>query len=325
MKCALITGITGQDGPLLSQLLLRRGYRVVGLCRGTVPNRLSLKFCGLDDKVELRHGDLSDLPSLIRLLDQLEPDEIYNLAAQSSVARSFDESISTVSLNTQGVINLLEAVRIASPRSRFYQASSSEMYGSAGRLPITRRTPMRPVSPYGISKAASHWIACHYRDAYGLFVSCGIMFNHESALRPDHFVTKKIISAAVRIRQGSDERLVLGNLDIQRDWGYAPEYVEAMAGMLARDAPEDFIICTGTPHSLREFAETAFDGVGLDWGDHVDSDSALRRPSEIDASYGDPSEAHARLGWRHRLGFRAMIERLVQDEAAHQAFLAANA
>lgn len=325
MGTALVTGVTGQDGPLLSRVLLGRGCRVVGLCRGTMPNRLSLRFCGLDDKIELRQGDLSDLPALIRLLDQLRPDEIYNLAAQSSVARSFDESVSTVSFNTQGVINLLEAIRIASPRSRFYQASSSEMFGSVESLPVTRRTPMHPVSPYGISKAASHWIACHYRETYDLFVTCGILFNHESALRPEHFATKKILSAAVRIGGGSAERLRLGNVNVLRDWGYAPEYVEAMAGMMARDEPEDFIICTGTPYSLREFAETAFDCVGLDWGDHVDIDPSLVRRSEIHAIYGDPSDAHARLGWRHRLGFRDMIARLLEDERAHQAFLAAQA
>jgi len=324
MRTAVITGITGQDGPLLSRVLLDRGCKVVGLVRASsAPNRLSLKFCGLDDRIELIPADLSDLPSLIRLFERLKPQEVYNLAAQSSVARSFDEAISTFSFNTHSVINLLEAIRIASPRTRFYQASSSEMFGNVADLPITPNTPMRPVSPYGISKAAAHWIAVQYRDAYGLFVTCGILFNHESALRAEHFVTKKILSAAVRIKQGASERLRLGNLGVQRDWGYAPEYVQAMSDMVTRDNPEDFIICTGAAYSLRAFVEATFDSCGLDWGQHVDIDESLMRRSEIRTIYGDPTRAQQQLGWRHSLSFREMIAKLVQDETAHQAFLAA--
>jgi GDPmannose 4,6-dehydratase len=324
MKTAVITGITGQDGPLLSKVLLERGCRVVGLVRASsAPNCLALKFCGIDDRVELVPADLSDLPGLIRLFERLRPQEVYNLAAQSSVARSFDEAISTFSFNTHSVINLLEAIRIASPRTRFYQASSSEMYGNVADLPITPNTPMRPVSPYGISKAAAHWIAVNYRDAYGLFVTCGILFNHESALRQPHFVTKKILSAAVRIRNGAGDRLRLGNLGIQRDWGYAPEYVRAMSGMVMRDNPDDFIICTGAAHSLRTFVETTFDACGLDWSQHVDIDESLIRRTEIRTIYGDPTRAQQQLGWRHSLSFREMIAKLVADETAHQAFLAA--
>ena len=316
---ALIAGITGQDGALLTQLLLQRGYAVSGLVRHSgVVDRSRLEALDVADRVTLLPADLGDAASLARIIAAAAPDEIYNFAAQSSVARSFVEVGPTIALNTLSLVNLLEATRVAAGGARFYQASSSEMFGNADHLPIDEATPMRPVSPYGISKAAAHQIATHYREAHGMFVACGILFNHESALRPAHFVTKKIIAAAVRIAGGGDERLKLGDLAIRRDWGYAPDYVAAMAAMLQQDEPADYVICSGAAHSLEEFVAASFAALGLDWRRHVDSDPSLRRPTEIAVTYGDAGRARRRLGWTYERGFAEMIGQLVRDEAALQ-------
>ena len=316
---ALIAGITGQDGALLTRLLLDRGYVVEGLVRhsGAV-DRSRLVALEVADRVTLLPADLADAASLARIVAAVAPDEIYNFAAQSSVARSFTEVGPTIALNTLSVVNLLEATRVAAGGAKFYQASSSEMFGNADRLPIDEATPMRPVSPYGISKVAAHQIATHYREAHGMFVACGILFNHESALRPAYFVTKKIIAAAVRIAAGSDERLKLGDLTIRRDWGYAPDYVAAMAAMLQQDEPADFVICSGAAHTLEAFVAAGFAAAGLDWRRHVDSDPSLRRPTEIAVTFGDAGRARRRLGWRYALGFEEMVARLVRDEAQLQ-------
>jgi GDPmannose 4,6-dehydratase len=316
---ALITGITGQDGALLARLLLDRGYAVAGLVRsdGAV-DRSRLERLGIVDRIELRPVDLCDPAGLAEAFSQLAPGEIYNFAAQSSVARSFTDAAPTFAINALAVVHLLEASRAAAPGARFYQASSSEMFGNADRLPITEASPLRPASPYGIAKSAAHQLAGLYRRAHGMFVACGILFNHESVLRPPYFVTKKIIAAAVRIAAGSGERLALGDLSIRRDWGYAPSYVEAMAAMLQQDIPDDFVICSGSAHSLEEFVSESFAAVGLDWRRHVDLDPSLRRPSEIAVTYGDAGRARHRLGWNYRMSFEAMIRRLVEDERAEQ-------
>ncbi|MFO1059538.1 MAG: GDP-mannose 4,6-dehydratase [Dongiaceae bacterium] len=316
---ALITGITGQDGALLAGLLLGRGYEVAGLVRPNGPvDRSRLERLGIAGRVSLRAVDLCDPAGLAEALAAVAPQEIYNFAAQSSVARSFAEAAPTFALNALAVVHLLEATRAVAPGARFYQASSSEMFGNADRLPITEASPLRPVSPYGIAKAAAHQVAGLYRRAHGMFIACGILFNHESVLRPPHFVTKKILAAAVRIAAGSGERLALGDLSIRRDWGYAPAYVEAMAAMLQQDLPDDFVICSGAAHSLEEFVAESFAAVGLDWRRHVDLDPALRRPSEIAVTYGDAGRARHRLGWDYQMRFQALIRRLVEDERAEQ-------
>ena len=319
MKKALITGITGQDGSCLSKVLLDKGYKVCGIIRdSTVSDLANLEFLGLEDRTELIPANLLDLSNVIRLLEMARPDEIYNLAAQSSVAISFEQPIWTVEFNVKSTLNLLEAMRIISLEARFYQASSSEMYGKVNTLPVDEETALHPVSPYAISKATAHWIAVNYREAYGLFCCCGILFNHESVLRPHHFVTKKIISTAVRISRGSPEKLRLGNIEIKRDWGYAPEYVKAMWLMLQQDYPDDYVIATSEAHSLKEFVGLAFTCLGLSWEEHVIIDKSLYRPSEIDIIYGSPKKAEKKLGWEYHLSFEELVELLVREELRYQ-------
>jgi GDPmannose 4,6-dehydratase len=315
MKKALITGITGQDGPYLSRVLLDKGYEVSGIIRdATVSNLANLKFLGVDGRIELIPANLLDLSNVIRLLERIRPDEIYNLAAQSSVAISFEQPIWTLEFNVLSTINFLEAMRILPLEARFYQASSSEMYGRVKTLPVNEETALYPVSPYAISKATDHWLAIHYREAYGLFCSCGILFNHESVLRPRHFVTKKIIATAVRIQRGSRERLRLGNMEIKRDWGYAPEYVKAMWLMLQQERPDDYVIATNEAHSLREFTEHVFTCLGLHWEEHVIIDKDLMRPSDIDIIYGSSEKAEEKLGWEYHISFEELVELLVREE-----------
>lgn len=319
MKKALITGITGQDGSYLSKVLLDKGYKVYGIVRdATVSNLASLKFLGIEDRIELISANLLDLSNVIRLIDMTKPDEIYNLAAQSSVAVSFEQPIWTVEFNIMSTLNLLEAMRIIHPKARFYQASSSEMYGRVKILPVTEETAFHPVSPYAISKATDHWIAINYREAYGLFCCCGILFNHESVLRPRHFVTKKIIATAVRISKDSQEKLKLGNIEIKRDWGYAPEYVKAMWLMLQQDDPSDYIIATKEAHSLKEFIELSFICLGLNWEEHVIIDKSLYRPSDIDIIFGNPEKVKKELGWEYHLSFEELVKLLVKEELKYQ-------
>ena len=315
MKTALITGVTGQDGSYLGKLLLEKGYKVYGAVRDwSSPGRKNLSFLKIETELEIVSINLRDLSNVIWLLNRLQPHEIYNLASQSSVGLSFEQPIATVEFNVISTINLLEAIRILSLGTKFYQASSSEMYGSVKTLPVTEETAIHPVSPYGISKASAHWVTVNYREAYGLFSCCGILFNHESVLRGERFVTKKILSSALKISRGTGEKLKLGNTEIKRDWGYAPEYVKVMWSMLQQNEPEDFVIATGEPHSIAEFATLVFEQVGLNWHDHVVIDKDLYRPSDLHVIYGDPSKARLKLGWDYRLSFQDLIQLLVEQE-----------
>ena len=319
MKKALITGITGQDGAYLSRLLLDKGYAVYGIIKdANSSNLFNLKYLGIKNRVKLIPANLLDLSNVSRLLNIILPDEIYNLAAQSSVAISFEQPIWTVQFNIMSTLNLLEAMRILPSKARFYQASSSEMFGNVNTLPVDEKTVLCPVSPYAISKATDHWIAINYRETYDLFCCCGIVFNHESVLRPHHFVTKKIVASAVRISKGSKEKLRLGNIEIKRDWGYAPEYVKAMWLMLQQEYPDDYVIATNKAHSLKEFVEFAFASLGLDWEKHTIIDKSLYRPSDISIIYGNPQKAVERFGWQYNLSFQKLIELLVQGEITFQ-------
>jgi GDPmannose 4,6-dehydratase len=319
MKRALITGVTGQDGAYLSKVLLDKGYKVYGIIRdATVSNLNNLRFLGVEDGVELIPANLLDLSNVLRVLERSRPDEIYNLAAQSSVAISFEQPIWTLEFNVLSTINFLEALRILPLEAKFYQASSSEMYGRVKTLPVDEETALHPVSPYAISKATDHWIAINYRESYGLFCCCGILFNHESVLRPGHFVTKKALATAVRIKKGSREKLRLGNIEIKRDWGYAPEYVKAMWLMLQQEYPDDYIIATNEAHSLREFVEHVFASLELNWEEHIIIDKGLMRPSDIDIIYGNPRKAIGKLGWEYHLSFSELIELLVQEQLKYE-------
>ncbi len=319
MKKALITGITGQDGAYLSRFLLDKGCRVYGLVTDYDRSQLAnLKQVGVLDSVSLVSGNLMDLAQLKGLLEELRPDEMYHLAAQSSVAQSFQTPVDTVTFNIQSTQHLLEAIRTLALPARFYQASSSEMYGRVRTLPVVEESVFHPVSPYAISKAAGHWLAVNYREAYGLFCCCGILFNHESVLRPPNYVTKKIVSAAVRIAKGSREKLTLGNVEIRRDWGYAPEYVKSMWLMLQQNEPDEYVIATNEAHSLRSFAAAAFACLDLDWEEHTVIDRTLFRPSDIDVICGNPAKARNRLGWEYDMTFDQLVRRLVEEEMAHQ-------
>jgi len=317
MKKALITGVTGQDGAYLSRFLLDKGYTVYGLV--TDFDRLqtaNLVLLNVVDRVELVPSDLLNLPKLTELLEVVKPDEIYHLAAQSSVAQSFEMPLDTVTFNVLSTHHFLESIRTSGLRTRFYHASSSEIYGRVKELPVVEDSVLHPVSPYAISKAAGHWLSINYREAFGMFCCCGILFNHESFLRPPHYVTKKIVSTAVRISRGSREKLTLGNTGIRRDWGYAPEYIKSMWLMLQQDEPNEYVIATNEAHSLEEFAKRAFECFGLDWEEHTVIDEKLFRPSDIDIIYGDPARAKAVLGWQYDLTFEELVERLLQEELA---------
>ena len=316
-KKSLITGITGQDGAYLSKFLIESGYAVFGLTRDTAtPNLNNLEYLGIKDKVSVLKANLSDLSNLIRIIEKLEPDEIYNLAAQSSVGLSFDQPIWTYEFNTLSTLNLLESIRIVNPEIKFYQASSSEMYGNIDqdKLPVTEKHYLNPSSPYGVSKASSHMITTSYRQCYNLFASCGILFNHESCLRGGNFVTKKIVENAVKIANGHINELVLGDLTISRDWGYAPEYVQAMWKILQHNEPDDFIICSGEVHTLLEFVAEVFSQLGLNHDKYIKVDDTLFRPLELKIIYGDNSKAKNTLGWDYNLSFENLILKLIDDE-----------
>lgn len=323
MKTALITGITGQDGAYLSKFLLEKGYNVIGIARDTSDIRtVNLSYLGILDDIELVKANLLDLSNILRIISRYKPDEIYNLAAQSSVGLSFEQPIGTLEFNIISTANMLEAIRIVSPSARFYNASSSEMFGKMKKedLPVTEETVLHPVSPYSISKASAHWITINYREAYNIYSVCGILFNHESALRGENFVTKKIIEKAVQIKAGSAGKIKLGNLSISRDWGYAPEYIKAMWLMLQQEKPDDFIICSGEHHTLKEFTEGVFHNLGISFEETVSIDEDLYRPVDLEIIYGDNSKAKNVLGWDYNISFNSLISKLIEDEIAFQAW-----
>jgi GDPmannose 4,6-dehydratase len=316
---ALVTGVTGQDGSYLSEFLLAKGYEVHGLVR-----RASTFNTGRLDPIYrdphekgvrffMHYGDLSDSGSLVNLIRDLEPDEIYNLGAQSHVKVSFEIPEYTSDASGMGTVRILEAVRASGVKTRFYQASSSEMYGSTPP-PQKEDTPFHPRSPYGVAKAFSHWMVVNYREAHNLFACSGILFNHESPRRGETFVTRKITRAVARIQAGLQDKLYLGNLDSKRDWGYAPEYVEAMWLMLQQDNPDDYVIATGEAHTPKEFAQLAFDRVGLDWEKYVEVDRRYFRPSEVDHLLGDASKARRILGWEPQTGFEQLVHLMVDGD-----------
>lgn len=298
MPVALITGISGQDGPYLARFLLDKGYKVYGTGRDAQTMRFEgLTRLGLLDQVKLASLSPNDFRSVYQCLARIKPDEVYHLAGQSSVSLSFEQPVETLESIATGTLNFLEAIRLTGRAIRFYNAGSSECFGDTRGEPANELTAFRPRSPYAVAKSAAFWEVANYREAYDLHACTGILFNHDSPLRPERFVTKKIIAAAVRIGNGSKERLTLGNIDIARDWGWAPDYVEAMWLLLQQDKPEDFVIATGMTHPLSAFIEQAFQEVGLDWHDHVDSDQQFFRPTDLRIGRADPSKARQKLGW----------------------------
>jgi GDPmannose 4,6-dehydratase len=316
---ALITGITGQDGSYLAELLLAKGYRVVGIVRrsSTTPYE---RIGHLVDRVELLSADLLDQHSLVDALAECEPDEIYNLAAQSFVATSWTQPVLTGEFTALGVTRMLEAMRKAAPGARFYQASSSEMFGKVVETPQRESTPFYPRSPYGVAKVYGHWITVNYRESFGLYAVSGILFNHESPRRGLEFVTRKVTDGVARIKLGIQRELRLGNLDARRDWGFAGDYVDAMWRMLQQDEPDDYVVGTGETWSVRQLCEIAFESQGLRWEDHVVIDEKFMRPAEVDLLVADPSKAKRALGWEPKVGFRELIEMMVDaDLARHHA------
>jgi len=314
-KTALICGVSGQDGAYLSQLLLTKGYRVVGTARDAQTSTFgNLAKLGIESQVETVSMSLTDFRSVLQVMSRTVPDEVYNLAGQSSVGLSFEQPVETLESHAIGTLNLLEAIRFLGSPIRFYNASSGECFGDTGTKAADERTPFRPRSPYAVAKAAAFWEVANYRDAYGLFACSGILFNHESPLRPQRFVTRKIIEAAKRIACGSQERLTLGNLKISRDWGWAPEYVEAMWLMLQQGSPDDYVIATGQSHSLAEFVHEAFASVGLDWHAHVDVDESLFRPSEIMWGCGNPAKAERELGWKAHYRMQDVVRLMLEQK-----------
>ncbi len=307
---ALITGITGQDGSYLAELLLAEGYEVVGLMRRSSTVNIE-RISAIQDRLTLVSGDLMDEVSLINVLREHRPREVYNLAAQSFVQASWSQPVLTGETTALGVTRLLDAIRIVDPEIRFYQASSSEMFGRVRSVPQDEQTPFYPRSPYGVAKVYGHWITVNYRESYGLHASSGILFNHESPRRGLEFVTRKVTHAAAAIHEGLASEVRLGNLDAQRDWGYAGDYVRAMWAMLQRDTPDDFVVATGETHSVRELCEVAFAAVGLTWSDYVVVDPAFLRPAEVDLLVGDASKAARELDWKCDVDFYGLIEMMV--------------
>ena len=312
---ALITGITGQDGSYLAEMLLDKGYDVVGMVRRTSTVTFE-RIDHLMDRIQLHSGDLLDPLSLIEALRAHEPDEVYNLAAQSFVPASFEQPVLTGETTALGVTRLLDAIRVVDPTIRFYQASSSEMFGKVREVPQTEDTPFHPRSPYGVAKVYGHWITVNYRESYGLHASSGILFNHESPRRGLEFLPRKISHGVAQIAHGQATELRLGNLDAKRDWGYAGDYVDAMWRMLQLDEPDDFVICTGETRTVREFCEKAFSRAGLDADDHVVVDDKFYRPAEVDLLVGDRAKAESILDWRPTVGFTGLVEMMVDADMA---------
>ena len=312
-KRALITGVTGQDGSYLAELLLEKGYHVIGMVRRS--STLNFERIGhLQDDIELVPGDLLDEVSMIRILRMHQPDEVYNLAAQSFVQTSFGQPVLTGETTALGVTRLLDAIRLADHEVRFYQASSSEMFGKVVEVPQRESTPLYPRSPYGVAKVYGHWITVNYRESYGMHATSGILFNHESPRRGLEFVTRKISHGVARIKHGLDTELRLGNLDSQRDWGFAGDYVEAMWRMLQQDSPDDYVVSTGETHSVRDFCELAFGRVDLDWQEFVQVDERFFRPAEVDLLVGDASRARTKLGWEPRTSFAELVGMMVDAD-----------
>jgi GDPmannose 4,6-dehydratase len=310
---ALITGITGQDGAYLAMYLLERGYQVHGMVRRSSTETFD-RISRLREQVQLHQADLLDQLSLVRLVEEIEPHELYNLAAQSFVPTSFEQPLLTGEFTALGVTRILEAIRQVNPTVRFYQASSSEMFGKVRQEPQTEETAFWPRSPYGVAKAYGHWITINYRESFGLFASNGILFNHESPLRGKEFVTRKITDAVARIKHGAQKKLLLGNLDALRDWGFAGDYVRAMWMMLNHDEPDDFVIATGVKHSVREFADIAFRHVGLKWQDYVEVAPRYLRPADVTTLCGDASKARRVLGWAPEMSFEDLVRTMVDAD-----------
>jgi GDPmannose 4,6-dehydratase len=314
-KRALITGITGQDGSYLAEFLLEQGYEVVGVVRRSSTVNFE-RIAHIQDRLVLVPGDLLDQGSLLNILAEQRPAEVYNLAAQSFVMTSFSQPVLTGDVTGLGAVRLLEAIRHVDPDIRFYQASSSEMFGKVMEVPQTERTPFYPRSPYGVAKAYAHWITINYRESYELFAASGILFNHGSPRRGLEFVERKVSHGVARIKHGLDTELRLGNLDARRDWGFAGDYVEAMWQMLQLDEPGDYVIASGQTHSIRELCEIAFGRVGLDWSEYVVQDDRFYRPAEVDLLIGDPSKAAAEFGWQPRTSFASLVELMVDADLA---------
>ena len=312
-KRALITGVTGQDGSYLAELLLEKGYEVLGMVRRSSTVNFE-RIAHLQDKITFVPGDLLDEISMINILQEHRPHEVYNLAAQSFVQTSFGQPVLTGETTALGVTRLLDAIRLVDPEIRFYQASSSEMFGKVHEVPQTETTPFHPRSPYGVAKVYGHWITLNYRESYGLHATSGILFNHESPRRGLEFVTRKISHTVAQIKLGLVDELRLGNLDAQRDWGFAGDYVEAMWLMLQREIPEDFVICTGQTHSVREFCEVAFGHAGLNWEEHVVVDETFFRPAEVDLLVGDATMADEMLGWKPETSFESLVTMMVDAD-----------
>jgi GDPmannose 4,6-dehydratase len=313
MPRALITGVTGQDGSYLAEFLLARGYEVYGMVRRASTENFE-RIEHLRDRLRLVQADLLDSMSLISLLSEIRPHEIYNLAAQSFVPTSWAQPVLTAEFDAIGVTRLLEAVRLVDRDIRFYQASSSEMFGKVREVPQTELTPFHPRSPYGVAKVYAHYITVNYRESYGIFACSGILFNHESPRRGKEFVTRKVSDGVARIHLGLAEELRLGNLEARRDWGFAGDYVEAMWLMLQQPEPDDYVVATGESHSVRELAELAFGHVGRDWHDSVREDESLRRPAEVDFLIGDAAKARRKLGWQPRVSFEALVAMMVDAD-----------
>lgn len=329
MKKALITGISGQDGSYLTELLLEKGYEVHGLVRRSSlmsRDRLDQVISGSSkDKIAgrftLHYGDLADLGSIMSLLQKTQPDEVYNLAAQSHVKVSFDVPEFTADVTGIGTLRMLEAIRLSGIKTKFYQAGSSEMFGKVVETPQKETTPFYPRSPYGVAKVYAHWISVNYRESYDMFVCNGILFNHESPRRGENFVTRKVTLGAAAIKLGIKNKLVLGNLDAKRDWGFAGDYVEAMWLMLQQDQPDDYVVATGEMHSVRELCQAAFDCVGLDYKKYVTTDPAYLRPAEVELLLGDSTKAREKLGWKPKVKFKELIQMMVESDIrylAHQ-------
>ena len=314
-KCAVITGITGQDGAYLSRLLLDKGYRVIGFTprRGSVTT-WRLREMRVVDSVEMVYGDVTDLSSVLHVMRSHQPDEVYNLAAQSFVGASWNQPVHTADVNAIGTVNVLEAIRQSCPKARFYQASTSEMFGNIQSPKQSESTPFYPRSPYGVAKLYGHWITVNYRESFGLHASSGILFNHESPLRGIEFVTRKITDAVARIKLGRQRILKLGNMDARRDWGFAGDFVQAMWLMLQQPKPDDYVVATGNSTSVKEFCRVAFQIAGLESDAHIEIDKSLMRPAEVDVLLGDPTKAKSALGWEPSTSLRQIIEMMIDAD-----------